>query len=46
MDNFIENIYPHNEYGVNLAVKNINDIFDNLATISNLKTTKKTHQQK
>ncbi|XP_048053738.1 uncharacterized protein LOC125272717 [Megalobrama amblycephala] len=46
MDNFIENIYPHNEDGINMAVENINYIFDYLATISNLKTTKKSHKQK
>lgn len=45
MDKFIENIYPHNEYGINLAVENINDIDDYLATMSNLKTAKKTHKQ-
>ncbi|XDV43935.1 hypothetical protein PO909_012319 [Leuciscus waleckii] len=46
MDNFMNYDYPHNEDGVNLAVENINYIFDYLATISNLKTTKKNHKQK
>jgi len=45
MDNFIEYDYPHNEDGVNLAVENINYIFDYLAIISHLKTPKKNHKQ-
>lgn len=47
LDTFIEKTYSPNADGVNLAVENINDIFDYLATISNLKITKeKNHEPK
>jgi len=46
IDNFLDRIYPHDGEGVNLAVENINCIFDYLATLSNLKSSKKIHKTK
>lgn len=44
IENVLMTTYPHNKEGVNIAVKRLNDIFNYLASICNLKTTKKAHK--
>ena len=46
LDNFLTKTYPQSKEGVNLAVWDINFIFDNLATLSKLNKSPKSQNKK